>query len=53
MPSRFLSDQNGSTAVEYAAIASFVSIVILVGAKGIGLNLSNYHFGALLSAMGW
>lgn len=53
MLERFFSNESGSTAVEYAAIASTASILIIAGARGIGLNLSKSHFGALLHAMGW
>ena len=38
--SRFLADQSGATAIEYALIAAGISIVIVVGVNGIGSNLS-------------
>ncbi|PPD43687.1 MAG: Flp family type IVb pilin [Methylocystis sp.] len=50
---RFLNDEKGTTLVEYAAIASMASILIIGGARGIGVNLAQNHFGALLRAMGW
>jgi pilus assembly protein Flp/PilA len=38
--SRFLADQSGATAIEYALIASGISIVIVVAVGGIGTNLN-------------
>jgi pilus assembly protein Flp/PilA len=39
--SRFLSDQSGATAIEYALIAVGISIVILAAVNSIGTTLSN------------
>jgi len=36
---RFLQDQNGATAIEYAAIAGFLSIVIVTVVVSIGLDV--------------
>jgi pilus assembly protein Flp/PilA len=38
--SRFLADQSGATAIEYALIAAGISIVIVVAVGGIGTNLN-------------
>jgi pilus assembly protein Flp/PilA len=38
--SRFLADQSGATAIEYALIAAGLSIVIVVAVGGIGANLN-------------
>jgi pilus assembly protein Flp/PilA len=37
---RFTRDQSGVTAIEYAAIASLLSIVIVGGVTNIGTHLS-------------
>jgi pilus assembly protein Flp/PilA len=39
--SRFLSDQSGATAIEYALVAMGVSIVIVAAVNGIGTNLKS------------
>ena len=36
----FLSDEAGATAIEYALVASLISITILAGATAIGGSLS-------------
>ncbi len=36
---KFLRDESGATAIEYALIAGSISIVILVAAQGIGADL--------------
>jgi pilus assembly protein Flp/PilA len=36
---KFLDDQSGATAIEYALIAGFLSIVIVVAVNGIGTTL--------------
>jgi len=38
--SRFLKDQSGATAIEYAIIAGGISIVIVGAVNGIGSTLS-------------
>ena len=35
----FLSNESGATAIEYALIASLVSIAIIAGATVLGVNL--------------
>jgi pilus assembly protein Flp/PilA len=37
---KFLGDQSGATAIEYALIAGFLSIVIVVAVNGIGTTLN-------------
>jgi Flp pilus assembly pilin Flp len=39
IPYRFLKDQGGATAIEYAAIAVFLSIVTVTVVTGIGATL--------------
>jgi pilus assembly protein Flp/PilA len=36
----FLRDESGATAIEYALVASLISIAIIVGATAIGGTLS-------------
>lgn len=38
--SRFLEDESGATAIEYALIATGLSIVILTAVNGIGTKLN-------------
>jgi len=37
---KFLADQNGATAIEYAIIAGFLSIVIVTAVNGLGTTLN-------------
>jgi pilus assembly protein Flp/PilA len=37
---RFWADEKGATAIEYALIASFVSMMVIAGSKSIGTNLA-------------
>jgi pilus assembly protein Flp/PilA len=37
---KFLHDQSGATAIEYAIIAAGISIVIVASANGIGTKLT-------------
>ena len=39
MLERFLRDESGATAIEYALIVSLISIVIVAAAQGIGITL--------------
>jgi len=50
MTGRFLKDEAGATAVEYAAIASFLSILVLAGATTLRRFHSDKRFEALLKA---
>jgi pilus assembly protein Flp/PilA len=40
MLSRFLKDQSGATAIEYAIIAGGISIVIVVAVQSVGTTLN-------------
>jgi pilus assembly protein Flp/PilA len=41
---RFLGDESGATAIEYALIGSLVSVAIIVGAIALGSKLNDvYH----------
>ena len=44
--SRFLRDTSGATAIEYAMIAVFLSILIVAGVTSIGSTLKTF-FGSL------
>ncbi|NEU98354.1 Flp family type IVb pilin [Bradyrhizobium uaiense] len=46
---RFLRDEVGATAIEYAVIAGGISIVIVAGVRGIGTSVSG-QFSAVSSA---
>jgi pilus assembly protein Flp/PilA len=39
--SRFLADESGATAIEYALIASLASIMIIAGASLLGTKLND------------
>ena len=38
MISRFMRNESGATAIEYAVIAALISVVIITGATTIGTN---------------
>ena len=38
----FVSDTRGATAIEYAMIASFISIMIVAGASAIGTQVKTF-----------
>jgi pilus assembly protein Flp/PilA len=40
---RFLRDESGATAIEYAFIAMLISLLVIAGASGAGSKLGN-HF---------
>jgi pilus assembly protein Flp/PilA len=48
--SRFLSDQSGTTAIEYSLIAVGISIVIVAAVNGIGGSV-NARFVAVSSSL--
>jgi len=49
---KFLDDQSGATAIEYALIAGFLSIVIVVAVNGIGTTLNGkIRLGELVAEM--
>lgn len=37
----FLRNETAATAIEYAMIAAFVSVLIVTGARAIGVSVSN------------
>ena len=41
---QFWLSEDGATAIEYAMIAVFLSIVIVTAARTIGVNLSSKYF---------
>ena len=41
--SRWLKDQRGATAIEYALIASLISIVVVVGAAAVGTGTNGLY----------
>ena len=47
---RFLLDESGATAIEYALIASVVSIAIAAAAIGLGETLRDDYFGKAAAA---
>ncbi len=40
---RFLKDDSGATAIEYALVAGFLSIVIVGAVQGLGSNLKTKY----------
>ena len=44
MLKRFWQDKSGATAIEYALIAGFVSIIIVVAVRQVGTNLNTTFF---------
>jgi pilus assembly protein Flp/PilA len=46
---RFLQDDSGATAIEYALIAGGISIVILVAVTSVGKTLNTVYYDKLLS----
>ncbi len=44
---RFMRDEGGATSIEYCAIGAMISILCLVGAQAIGVNLNNKFLGPL------
>ena len=47
---RFIRDEDASTAIEYAIIGAGLSILIVAGVNGIGVNLSS-RFSAMSTAI--
>jgi Flp pilus assembly pilin Flp len=45
---RLLKNVDGSTAIEYAVIASFASILILAGVSSIGVTIRDKYLGELM-----
>ena len=48
---RFLADQRGTTAIEYALLATFVSIAIVAGVTQIGSKLSSQYLNTVGSSL--
>ncbi len=48
---RFLKDENGATAIEYALIAAGVALAIITVVKGVGTKL-NTTFSTVSSSLG-
>jgi pilus assembly protein Flp/PilA len=48
--SRFLADQSGATAIEYALIAAGISIVIVTTVQGLG-GVLNTKYASVSSAL--
>ena len=40
---RFLTDQSGATAIEYALIAAGISLAIIAAVNGLGTTLNNSY----------
>lgn len=39
--SRFVKDESGSTAIEYALIAALIAVAIIVGVRTVGTQISS------------
>jgi Flp pilus assembly pilin Flp len=50
MLGRFFRDDSGATAIEYATIASLLSILVYTGATSVGRTLADKQIDALLRA---
>jgi Flp pilus assembly pilin Flp len=46
----FIQDNGGSTAIEYCLIATFLSLMCVVGATAIGFKLNTLFLGPLAAA---
>lgn len=46
---KFIADECGTTAIEYCMIGGMLSILILTGAKLIGVNISVQFLGPLVA----
>ncbi len=49
---RFIAHEGGATAIEYAMIASLVSVIIVGAATTIGTNMSTVYYGKLAANLG-
>ncbi|MBS0276377.1 MAG: Flp family type IVb pilin [Proteobacteria bacterium] len=47
---RFLADENGATAIEYAMIAAGIAVVIVAAVNTLGQNVKDAFFNKLASA---
>jgi pilus assembly protein Flp/PilA len=41
---RFLADEGGSTAIEYALIGSLVAVAVVAGVSAVGSTLASNYF---------
>lgn len=48
---RFLADRSGVTSIDYALVAGFVSVLIVVAVRSIGVNINAKFFGPLLGGL--
>jgi pilus assembly protein Flp/PilA len=39
--SKFMSDESGASAAEYALLLALIAVVIIAGAQALGVNISN------------
>lgn len=46
----FIADESGTTAIEYCIIGAMLSILILAGARAIGVSISGRFLGPLATA---
>lgn len=51
MFARFMAARRGATSIEYATIAGLISIVVVVGATGIGSKLKALFLGPVMSGL--
>lgn len=49
-PTKFIGDERGVTAIEYCIIAAMLSILIVTGARLIGVNISGNFLGPLAAS---
>jgi len=47
---RFVADENGATAIEYAMIAAGIAVVIVTAVNTLGQNVKDAFFNKLASA---
>ena len=48
---KLFANERGATAIEYAMIAGFISIIILLGVTAIGTTISKQFFGPVANAL--
>jgi pilus assembly protein Flp/PilA len=48
---RFLRDEGGSTAIEYALIGSLIAVVIIIGVSAVGSTLRDNFYNGYASAL--
>jgi len=51
LATRLLADDDGTTAIEYALIASLISIIIIGAISSIGTTMSASFFGPIAGAL--